>query len=268
MTTARVFSHGGGVDSTAVVVLQAQRKLPKPYDYFVFANVGADSENPDTLTYINEVMRPFCEEFGIMFVEVEKHYKGKPETLRQALERSEHSVIIPAFTRRNGGKLHRNCTDDFKISVVAKWIREQGHASAVIGLGIAVDEIERARSLEWFEEDGLRKKREYPLIDLRLSRQDCLNIIADMGLPVPPPSRCKWCPLNTRADWYRVKARPDWWQDALEVERIINNKDTALTAPHVFLHRDGVPLAQAVGDQPSLLPDETEAVCDSGYCGT
>lgn len=268
MTDLRVFSFGGGVDSHAVIVLQSQGKLPKPYDYFVFANVGEDSKSPDTLTYIKQNTLSFCEEFGIKFIEVQKERDGQPETLRQAIVRSPHSVIIPAFTRRNGGKLHRNCTTDFKITVVAKWIKQQGYRTAVIGLGIAVDELERVRSTDWYDEDGIKKQREYPLVELRLSRQDCLNIIASSGLPEPPPSKCKWCPLNSRADWQRLKQYPDRWQDALEVERIINSKSTALTAKHVFLHRDGVPLEQAVADQMGLFPDETEADCDSGYCMT
>ena len=41
----RTFSFGGGVQSTAVLVLQAQNKLPEPYDVFLFANVGDDSEH-------------------------------------------------------------------------------------------------------------------------------------------------------------------------------------------------------------------------------
>lgn len=263
----RVFSFGGGVDSHAVLVLQAQHKLPNPYDAFVFANVGADSENPDTLAYIQQNTLNFCQKFGLNFVEVQNFRNGQPETLRQAIERSPKSVIIPAFTRRNGGKLHRDCTVDFKITKVAKWIKEQGHKAATIGLGIAVDEIERARSTEPYKEDGLIKTREYPLIDLRLSRQDCVNIVLNAELPEPPPSKCKWCPLNSREDWIRLKKHPDRWQDALDVERIINEKNTAITAPHIYLHRDAVPLDRAVANQNTLFDDEP-LDCDSGYCMT
>jgi hypothetical protein len=61
----RVFSFGGGVQSTAVLVMQAFNMLPQPYDAFVFANVGADSENPATIQYVEEYAKPFAEEFGI-----------------------------------------------------------------------------------------------------------------------------------------------------------------------------------------------------------
>lgn len=40
----RVFSFGGGVQSTAVLVLSAHGVLP--YKQFIFSNVGDDSEHP------------------------------------------------------------------------------------------------------------------------------------------------------------------------------------------------------------------------------
>lgn len=43
-----IFSTGGGVQSTACLVLAAQGKIP--YRTFVFANVGDKAESPATLT--------------------------------------------------------------------------------------------------------------------------------------------------------------------------------------------------------------------------
>lgn len=51
--TLRVFSFGGGVQSTAALVLQAQGKID--FDMFVHANVGDDSEHPDTVAYMRDV---------------------------------------------------------------------------------------------------------------------------------------------------------------------------------------------------------------------
>lgn len=41
----RVFSFGGGVQSTAVLALQAMGKLPDPYDAFLFATREVASHN-------------------------------------------------------------------------------------------------------------------------------------------------------------------------------------------------------------------------------
>ena len=48
----KVFSYGGGVQSTACLVLVAQGKLG--IQTFLFANVGDDSEHPATLRYVRD----------------------------------------------------------------------------------------------------------------------------------------------------------------------------------------------------------------------
>ena len=47
----RVASYGGGVQSTAMLVLAAQRIIDFPL--FLFANVGDDSEHPASLRYVD-----------------------------------------------------------------------------------------------------------------------------------------------------------------------------------------------------------------------
>lgn len=51
-----------------VLALQALDKLPNPYDVFVFANVGDNSENQATLEYIEQRAKPFAEKHGIAFI--------------------------------------------------------------------------------------------------------------------------------------------------------------------------------------------------------
>lgn len=54
----RIFSYGAGVQSFATLVLQTKGKLSTPYDVFIFANVGHDSENPATLEHYENVAKP------------------------------------------------------------------------------------------------------------------------------------------------------------------------------------------------------------------
>ena len=68
----RTFSFGAGVQSTAVLVLQAEGRLPEPYDAFLFANVGDDSEHPDTLAYYRDVHVPYAEKHGIHLQELRR----------------------------------------------------------------------------------------------------------------------------------------------------------------------------------------------------
>ena len=123
----RVFSFGGGVQSTAALVLASQGKIQ--YDEFVFSNVGEDSENPATLEYIEQYSRPFAEKNGIEFIEVRKTVFGKPVTLYENLVKDNRSISIPVYLA-SGAPGNRQCTADWKVKTVAKYIRNSGHRQA------------------------------------------------------------------------------------------------------------------------------------------
>lgn len=80
MTGIRSISYGGGVQSTALLVLAAQQRID--FRTFLMANVGDDSENPGTLRYIEEYARPFAAEHGIELAVLDRVKRdGSIETL-------------------------------------------------------------------------------------------------------------------------------------------------------------------------------------------
>lgn len=276
----RVFSFGGGVQSTAVLVLQATGKLPEPYDVFVFSNVGEDSKNPATLEYLEQYTIPYAQAHGIRFEQVRKYRKdGTPETVVQRVMRTDKSICIPARMGGNGAPGRRQCTTDFKIKVIDKWCKVQDATHVVVGLGISLDEWERAHSERWHDTYnkkpiGFWKKREHVLIDMHLRRDDCKRIIDEAGLPVPPKSSCFFCPFQKRYEWQELKRKsPELFQQAVEIEEHINFKrEHILEKDKVYLHPSLTPLANAVGDQ-LRLPfmrefDDMEAEACGGYCHT
>lgn len=268
----RVFSYGGGVQSTAVMVLASQGKVQ--YNHFLFSNVGEDSEHPDTLKYFRKYALPFAEDHGLDLLVVRKYKKGEIDTIRQRIMGEERNIPIPAYM--NTGKPgNRYCTISFKIRVIDRWVRDNrsGASEFVVGLGISVDEWKRARSKEKVEVyKGLWKTLEYPLLDLRLSRKDCLKIIQDVGLPSPPKSSCYFCPFHTNLPWHELRQnRPDLFNDAVDIEKRLQEKRMALWGKdEVWLHRKLIPLEQAIPDQPFLInPEELDDDnCESGYCFT
>lgn len=280
----RIFSFGGGVQSHAVLALQAQGKLIKPYDVFVFANVGDDSENPATLAYIKKYTLPFCEKHGIKFVEVHKTTYGKPETLVEFIFRTPRSVPIPA-RMSNGAPGNRTCTSDFKITVVDRWIRDAGYTHGVVGLGISTDEFQRMRSERWYNKYsgkniGYWKRREHPLIDMGISRIESKKIIAESGLPIPPKSSCYFCPFMRKNEWIELRRSNvtvkfqgeelHIFDAAVKVEQHINEKRHAPARDRVYLHSSCTPLERAVGKQ-MLLPfmhQFSDMQACGGYCHT
>ncbi|MEU2799915.1 phosphoadenosine phosphosulfate reductase [Streptomyces sp. NPDC007117] len=267
--TARVISYGGGVQSTALLVLAARKEID--FSTFLFANVGNDSEHPATLTYVRKIAIPYAARAGIELHELKRRRRdGTTETLVERLNRPDTRSIPIPVRMANGAPGRRNCTADFKIKVVGKWLREHGATAelpAVVGIGISLDEIHRANRRRSERHEVI----EYPLLDLRLRRDDCERIISEASLPVPPKSSCFFCPFRTVGAWrHQRRHEPELFALSVQLEETINRRRAALGRDAVYLTRYGIPLPQAIPDTSpdDGSADEDEGACDSGWCMT
>jgi hypothetical protein len=265
MTQLRTFSYGGGVQSTAALVLAAQKKIDFPV--FLFCNVGDDSEHPATLRYVREIAVPYAATQGVELHEL-RHVRrdGTEETLYRKLTReSSRSTGIPIYLEGAGAPARRSCTSEFKIRRMAVWQRRHGAtraAPAITGLGISLDEFQRARTDSGIDTQVL----EYPLIDMRLTRQDCMNIIERAGLPVPPKSSCWFCPFHRIPAWQKLKREtPELFDRAIALEQTLSNRSEMLGRGKVFLTRKLRPIDTVVGNQTDMFDDADDA-CESGFC--
>jgi len=263
----KVFSYGGGVQSTAALVLAAQSKID--YHTFLFCNVGLDSENPATLTYVQEVVKPYVLRHGIDLIELQKHRRNKEvDTVYGRLTRPESRSIGIPIRMANGAPGNRTCTVDFKILVVARWTKRHGatkEAPAMVGLGISLDEFQRMRSESSVEHETL----DYPLITLRLDRSACIQIIRDAGLPVPPKSSCWFCPFHSVQAWQEMRQQqPDLFIKAVALEQLINERRAKLGRDQVWLTNRLKPLDKVTTDltQHALFASDETDTCESGYC--
>lgn len=304
-TGLRVVSYGGGVQSTALLVLAAQGRIDFPT--FIMANVGDDSEHPATLRYVREVAGPYAEAHGIQLQVLDRVKRdGTTETLWGRLMR-EGSRSLPIPVRMsNGAPGTRSCTVDFKIRVTGKLLREQGahggrscarHARpagcrdhqrhktnrpcrfhpapdcgdcvpanlATVGIGISVDEIHRANNRRAEPHERIV----YPLLDLRMRRDACMRTITAAGLPVPPKSSCFFCPFHRPTAWQDLaRDEPELFERSCLLEDTLNSRRDQLGKDHVYLTRFGVPLRHAINTDQQLLPLVDDGGCDSGWCMT
>ena len=272
----RIYSFGAGTQSIAIMVAQAQGLLSKPYDYFVWADVGHDSEDPQVHAYMSDIVVPYCREHDIELIRVAKQYKGKEETLLSSILRPENKEIpIPVYMA-NGAPGQRSCTLNFKVKVFDKWCLNKGFSHVTIGLGFSLDESRRAMNKPQHfvpafpktKSKRLYKRYDFPLFDLRFTRLQSINLVENAGLPTPPRSACWFCPFRDRSTWIEDKKhRPELVEKATQLEQYINQKRNAQGKDDVYLHRSTGgrmhPLPNAIGDQLSLF----EETCDSGYCG-
>ncbi|MEU3096884.1 phosphoadenosine phosphosulfate reductase [Streptomyces sp. NPDC006967] len=302
----RSISYGGGVQSTALLVLAAQRRIDFPL--FLFANVGDDSEHPGTLRYVEEYAKPYAAEHGIEVVELDRIMQrtGEKRTLWEDLTREgSRSLKIPV-RMSNGAPGTRSCTATYKIEVVGRELKRRGATGgtvckthreqtpgiachdgtpypcapaprpdcpkceqpnvATVGIGISVDEFHRANNRRTDHERIV-----YPLLDLGLRRTDCARIIREAGLPVPPKSSCFFCPFHRPETWHDMRrSEPELFAKACQLEDVLNERRDTLGKDHVYLTRFGRPLREAIPDGVDVLPmfDEADGACDSGYCFT
>jgi hypothetical protein len=263
-----VFSCGGGVQSSACLVLAAQGRIP--YRTFIFANVGDKAESPDTIAYINAVLKPYAAEHGIEWIDIQRRRRdGTPVDLYEELHRPIRSIDIPIRVA-NGSPGNRNCTVEFKIKPIAKWIKRNA-PNCILGKGISTDEPHRATPAR--ESDGYTSA--YPLIELGISRSNCLQIVADAGLPQPPKSACWFCPYKTTDGWTIMRReKPELFEASARLERFLNTKRAAMGKDAVYLSGRGaskaLPLERVIPDQLGLQMEwiDEQDGCESGYCMT
>lgn len=273
MTTIRSFSFGGGQQSMACLILAAEHRIDFPI--FLFANVGDDSEQPETLRYVEEYAKPYAASHGIELREIRRigragARKGETRTLLADLERPE-SKSIPIPVRMGGaGPGTRQCTDRYKIAVIARELAALGATEdnpATVGIGISLDEIHRANNRTRIPHERVT----YPLLDLGLRRTDCQRIIRAAGLPVPPKSACWFCPMKRPSEWHQLRRnQPELFDQACALEAQLVERRRRLGKDPAYLTGLGRPLREAIPDGVDLLPlaDDGDGACDSGWCMT
>lgn len=243
-----VLSYGGGVNSTALLLLLTDKK--KPLDAVIFADTG--SELPDTYKYIDEVTKPLCVKYNINFFVVKNFTHGK--TWDSLYEYCWHHRLIPS-------RMIRWCTKEFKIEAIRRFYEAQGwdKEGIVEYHGIDYGEVHRMK-----QSDVDYITIEYPLIDAKMDRDACKNYIIRHGLPIPTKSGCYFCPFQNIHRWLELKSKyPDLFKKAVELER--NNSGY----PNFLFLYSKKPLSTL--DKYMTLDDFIETgmdMCDNAYCMT
>ena len=258
-------SLGWGIQSTCLAAMVALKKLP-PVDFAIHADTG--HERQDTYDYAQR-WTPWLEARGVPIVTVQA-----PVTSVTHPSYGKTSVQVPAFTvtKSNGkkGQIKRQCTSNWKVRPVRRYIRSQlpgrpkpGSVHAL--MGISLDEFTRMRSSE-----VQYIVNKYPLVnDLKMTRQDCVQWLQDNNIEVPPKSACTFCPFHNKAAWIDLKHRggPDW-EEAILADLEVRDMRADYT---LYIHPARVPLDEAIkipveGENQQLGFDLEEAGCDGGVC--
>ena len=226
-----VWSCGGGIDSTAIAILIIQGKLPRP-DFAIMVDVGYEPQS--TWNHVNNILKPRLRTVG-----VELHILRSNEWIDTSLVDHRGWCCLPAYCKKDDivQKLSTRCSGNWKVKVAKKWLRKQGVEKCEQWIGMAVDEQRRAKPdvNKWIH---LR----WPLIEFKMTREDCIWLIGGAGWPPAPRTSCYLCPQQADKQWLRLmNEAPKDFEKACIAEQSIQ-----LQCPDVFLHRFCVPLNKAI----------------------
>lgn len=275
-TKYNFLSLGAGVQSSCLALMAAKGEIGPMPDAAIFADTQAEPASVYEWLDWLEKQLPFP---------VVRVSAGSLEERELTLRVSKKSgktyrkTAIPAFTMAKDGKIgivSRKCTTDHKIIPITRAVRNlagikrgQKDCTVTQWIGISWDEIQRMKEMRepW-------NQARWPLIELRMRREDCLNWMQKNGFPTPPRSACTFCPFHSDHEWRRLRDdEPEEWAHAIRFERRMQEaaaKDQAMRSTP-FLHPSCVPLDQVdfrtdeeMGQM--MLWNTTQNEC-AGMCG-
>lgn len=257
-----IISLGAGVQSTTMALMAACGEITPMPDCAIFADT--QDEPAAVYDHLRWLMSPNVLPFPIHVVT-----NGK---LSERLFAGDDEARIP-FHFGAGGLPNRQCTRNYKIRPIRRRTREllgvgsSGYVapkSVEMWIGISLDEAIRKKP-----SDVRYITSRWPLIELMMTRQQCLSWLAKREYPTPPRSACVYCPYKNDREWRDLRnGAPTDWNLAVAVDsRLRELPHVARFGGEMFAHRSRVPLplvdlstAEDRG-QLNLFNNECEGMC-------
>ncbi len=281
----RVLSLGAGEQSSAIFLLAATDEIPA-LDYAIFGDTG---EEPAWVYDQVKELKAFPGGCPIL-IRWLKDDDGSQVRLGDncLVGQGGRFAAIPAFLKHGNlfekgkpaqGKGKRQCTREFKTSIVEKCIRyellglEPGQAyrgeriTHVFGLDF--DEGERIFKVKGRLAETSHSVGEFPLWDMQWRRSDCRAYIKEILGHEFRPSACTFCPLVNNGFRRLVRDHdPVGWERACMVDREIrletSRSQQGLNSEQ-YIHRKMIPLSEVNIDEPDGLMSFAQD-CE-GFCG-
>lgn len=274
MEPIHILSLGAGVQSSTMALMASTGEITPMPKYAIFADTQAEPKSVYRWLDWLEKQLPFR---VIRATHGNLERDGVERRISKLSGKQYVRTLIPTFIRNPNGSrgiLPRKCTRDYKINVIHREVRrllgirafrKSQPVLAISWIGISSDEIIRMKP------SALPQiQNRHPLVDLGLSRADCLRWMQAHGHPTPPRSACTFCPYHSDVEWLRLKTNePEDFQRAVLWERefttaLQEHDQVAKGIP--FLHDSLVPLDQVVFDPTIKRPDQFGNECE-GMCG-
>jgi hypothetical protein len=261
-----IISLGAGVQSSAMALMAAKGEITPMPLAAIFADTQAEPQ--EVYTYLG-YLAPLLS-FPVLAVTA-----GNLESdFLKALEHPDSRCGQPPFyvwneKKRMEATLWRQCTKEYKLDPIRRKVRELSKGNPVVQwIGISLDEAHRMKP----SGVGYIENR-FPLVDLRLSRHDCLLWLARHGYRTPPKSACRFCPYINDQRLRRMReTQPDDWAKLVAFDHAMREKQRAVIngakiTGTLYVHRSCKPIDEvdlsneADAGQGDLFGNECEGMC-------
>ena len=261
MADLRILSLGAGVQSSTLALMIEKGKIPM-VDAAIFADTQAESK--ETYQFFGWLRSQLSYPVYII---------SKGNLTEHLLNTDFPIAPFYSFNTVTGkkGLMMRQCTNDYKIQPIIQQVRKllglkkrekiKKHIKVDMLMGISKDEVYRMKSNRLPYITNV-----YPLIDLNMRRQDCINWFKKYYDKTPPRSACIYCPYKNDKEWIHLKTHnPEEWQQVIEFDKKIRN-NSRKKEEEVYVHKSCKPIIEVDLNKEDNQLDLFDGLCE-GYCG-
>lgn len=252
-----VISLGAGKQSSYMLLQALEGKFQYKPDFAIISDTGCEPKYVyEYLDWLNGYVK---EKYNFDIITV-----TAGNILRDTLEyvAGERKRVAQLPLKLNGGGLvMRQCTFDYKIAPLRKYLQQVRNGSKIrLWIGISLDEMERMKdsNVKYIE-------HYYPLVSNQIRIDQIVNWFKINGMKEPGKSACLICPFHSDQYWRRFKKEfPIEFETACSFDDAIRNYPKLKSKSFLSNHRK--PLREIdFTYSPSLFPELIEE-CD-GLCG-
>lgn len=233
----KILSFGAGMQSTALALMSCENAMSGDwkhplvpiYDAVLFCDLGFE---PPWVSRQVEFVRDACHNAGIFFKVLEAPLYR--DFLQNFGER--RTISIPWWTVDESGhksKMPRNCTIDYKVEVISKFVRwellgyrkgqklrPKDRKAHEMHMGFSAEEIKRCK-----ESPSPLFVNKFPLVDMGLTRADNYAYIRNVWGLETKASACCFCPFHKNYFFqYLAENEPDEYRRLIGVDLLLRDK--------------------------------------------
>jgi hypothetical protein len=240
-----VISWGGGTQSTALMLWMLERNYL--IDYIIFADTGDENQMVlEQMIKISDYVKKKYDRDIIITKKESKHGDLYQEQLLFFSNKIERTTIVPFYvldpiTKEMNKLPGRQCTVDYKIKQILKEIRtreglkkfDKRKHKINMFIGFTVDELSRVK-----DSPSSFIINKYPLVDMNLTKLDCIEYVKNNLGFTPRSSACNMCFALTFDRVFEIyKDDPRSWKKLLDLDDAMEHYDHSRIKAEVFMFK-------------------------------